>query len=126
MAHFARLNENNSVVFVHVVDNINCLDSYGVEQEAIGVEYLKSLHGEGVWKQTSYNGNFRKQYCGVGYTYDSVNDVFIVPQPFLSWTLDSNFDWQAPVVRPSYDIAIQYALWNENNQVWDILDRPAE
>lgn len=126
MAHFAKLNENNSVVFVHVVDNVNLLDENGQEQEAIGKDYLKSIHGEHVWIQTSYNGKFRKQYAGLGYTYDSVNDAFIAPKPFPSWNLDSNLDWQSPVAIPSYDVDTELVKWNEENQQWDILSRPTE
>jgi hypothetical protein len=55
----------------------------------------------GTWKQTSYNHNFRKQYCGKGYTFDSAKDKFISPQPFASWALDGNDDWQAPITHPT-------------------------
>ena len=124
MAHFARLDSNNNVVHIHVVDNENLLDENGVEQEAIGINYLASVHG-GLhnWVQCSYNGSFRARYPGIGYTYDTVNNVFLTPKQYPSWVLDSNYDWQAPVAIPSYDTDTQYAFWNEDNQVWDILDR---
>ena len=66
------------------------------------------------WVQTSYNNNFRNKFAGVGDTYDKVNDVFVEPQPYPSWTLDSNYDWQPPIPRPA---GIQN--WNEETQVWD-------
>jgi hypothetical protein len=69
------------------------------------------------WVQTSYNNNFRNKFAGVGDTYDKVNDVFIEPQPYPSWTLDSNYDWQPPISRPP---GIQN--WNEETQAWDQID----
>ena len=80
MAHFAWLDDNNIVYRVSVVDNHNLLDENGNESEAVGIAYLTSVHGAGkIWKQTSYNGNFRGQYAGVGMIYDAVNDVFVAP-----------------------------------------------
>jgi hypothetical protein len=67
------------------------------------------------WVETSYDDNFRKQYCGPGYTYDSINDVFVCPQPFPSWTIDSSHDWQPPIPEPSDGSFV----WNESNQSWD-------
>jgi len=69
------------------------------------------------WVQTSYNSNFRNKFAGVGDTYDKVNDVFIEPQPYPSWTLDSNYDWQPPISRP---LGIQN--WNEQTQTWDLVE----
>ena len=98
MAHFAKLNENNVVVEINVVSN-EVLDPNN--EETSGVEFLASWsNGHTNWKQTSYNNNIRKQYAGIGYTYDAVNDVFIAPQPYPSWTLDSNHDWQPPTPMP--------------------------
>ncbi len=98
MAHFAKLDDNNIVLEVHVVANA-ALDSNNEEQS--GIEFLTAWSGGySNWKQTSYNGNFRKRYAGVGYKYDQVNDVFVAPQPFPSWSLDQNFDWQPPKVKP--------------------------
>jgi hypothetical protein len=65
-------------------------------------------------KRTSYNGNIRKQYAGVGFTYDAVNDVFIAPQPYPSWSLDENFDWQAPTPMPTESDW----YWSEENGEW--------
>ena len=127
MAHFARLDNNNNVVHIHVVDNENLLDENGVEQESVGIAYLQQVHGVNHnWKQCSYNGSFRGRYPGVGYTYDEANNVFLAPKPYPSWVLDSNFDWQAPVAVPSFDIDTQYASWNEDNQTWDIITVEAE
>ena len=111
MAHFAKLDQNNLVIAVHCVNN-NALD---LENEEIsGIEFLTALHNYSLWKQTSYNGNIRKQYAGIGVTYDAVNDVFIAPQPFASWSLDENFDWQPPTPRPE---GISW-YWDENSLSW--------
>ena len=75
----------------------------------------------GTWKQTSYNHNFRKQYCGKGYTYDAAKDKFISPQPFTSWALDGNDDWQAPVTYPT-DTTDKRISWDEDNQKWTATD----
>ena len=117
MAHFAQLDESNVVTQVIVVHNNELLDD-GVESEAKGIAFCQSLFG-GNWIQTSYNGNIRKQYAGIGYTYDSVNDVFISPSPFASWTLDENFDWQAPTPYPQDE---NNYLWDEDTTSWVVLD----
>ena len=81
MAHFAWLDANNTVTQVSVVDNVNLLDENGDESEAVGIAYLTSVHGEGkVWKQTSYHGNFRGRYAGIGDTYDADLDEFVTPE----------------------------------------------
>ena len=98
MAHFAKLDNNNIVLEVNLVANA-ALDSNN--EEASGVAFLTEWSGGySNWKQTSYNGNIRKQFCGIGFYYDAVNDVFIQPQPYASWSLDENFDWQPPIARP--------------------------
>ena len=80
MAHFAKLNESNVVTEVIVVHNNELMDN-GVESEAKGIAFCKSLFGQDTrWVQTSYNGNFRGKYAGIGYTYDSANNVFVEPQ----------------------------------------------
>jgi hypothetical protein len=114
MSHFAKLDENNIVLAVHVVNN-EVITIDGAESEQVGIEFLTGIHGHANWKQTSYNGNFRKQYAGIGYEYDEENDVFIAPRPFDSWTLDQNFDWQPPVPRPEEGVW----TWNEENQEWE-------
>jgi hypothetical protein len=101
MAHFAELDESNIVTQVVVVHNNELLDN-GVEREAKGIAFLQSLYGHDHWKQTSYNGNQRKNYAGVGFTYDADRDAFIAPQPFPSWTLDeSTCTWVPPVPYPT-------------------------
>ena len=102
MAHFAKIGLNNIVTEVLVVANRETMDSNGVEHESIGIEFLKTLTGHETWIQTSYNGNIRKNYAGVGYTYDSQRDAFIPPQPYPSWTLvEETCNWTAPVLYPT-------------------------
>ena len=113
MAHFAKLDENNIVLAVHVVNN-EVLITDGVESEQAGIDFLTGLHGHTNWKQTSYNGTFRKQYAGIGYTYSAVDDVFIAPQPYPSWSLDDDFEWQPPIPKPEGDW-----VWNEAEGEWE-------
>ena len=110
MAHFAKLDENNVVLEVHCVHN-NELMVDGVESEAKGVEFLVMWSGGyPFWKQTSYNKTFRKNYAGIGYTYDAQRDAFLPPQPFASWVLnEQTCQWDSPVPYPS----------DENKYVWD-------
>ncbi len=111
MAHFAKLDSNNVVIEVNVVNNAVLNPN---NEEASGVEFLASWsNGYSNWVQTSYNGNMRKQYAGVGYTYDADDDVFVCPQPYPSWVLDSNYDWQPPTAKPEGDY-----YWNEKQQKW--------
>lgn len=102
MAHFAELNENNEVLRVIVVDNNDTSNSDGEEIEQIGISFLKGLFGNDTnWKQTSYNGNFRFRYAGVGYSYDETLNAFVPPKPYNSWTLNSTTaDWEAPITKP--------------------------
>ena len=100
MAHFAKLDENNVVTEVHVVANRDTSDANGVEKEYIGQAFLEKLFG-GTWKQTSYNGNIRKNYAGIGYTYNADIDAFVPPKPFASWLLNEpTAQWEAPVAMP--------------------------
>lgn len=109
MAHYAFLDENNIVTEVIVgVEETEIIDGMDVE-----TAYSK-LRNQ-VCKRTSYNGKIRRRYAGVGYFYDSANDVFIEPQPYPSWTLDNNFDWQPPKQRPENG----YYSWNEQTQDWE-------
>jgi hypothetical protein len=112
MAHFAILNESNIVTRVEVINNDVILDGDGVEQEQLGIDFLTSLYGAGNYKQTSYNRNIRKNYAGVGYTYDAEKDKFIKSKPFASWSLDENDDWKAPITYPDDD---KDYYWNEDN-----------
>lgn len=124
MAHFAKLDENNVVTHVSVVDNWNVVDGQGNEVEQIGINYLKQIHGENTtWVQTSYNGNMRKNYAGIGYTFDLERDAFIPPKPFDSWLLDEDTcQWNAPVPLPE-DSGTgdppKFYTWNEETLSWD-------
>ena len=114
MAHFAQL-ENNIVTKVIVVANQDILDENGQESEQKGIDFCSNLLG-GTWKQTSYNGNIRKNYAGVGYTYDEGRDAFIAPKPFASWLLDeTTAQWKAPVDYPTDD---KRYTWNEAITSW--------
>ena len=103
MAHFAEIDSTNTVLRVIVVAD---------EHEANGAEWCHNLLG-GTWIQTSYNNRIRKQYAGIGFTYDAVKDQFVAPQPFASWTLDSNNDWQAPTPKPEGSF-----YWDEETLAW--------
>ena len=115
MAHFAKLDDDNIVLSVQVVDNSDA------PTEEAGVAFLTNIHGWVNWKQTSYTDSFRKQYAGIGYAYDPAKDKFIRPQPYPSWSLDSNDDWQAPIAYPS-DIGsgenLKFSIWEEDNRRW--------
>ena len=125
MAHFAELSQANIVLRVVVIDN-NDVIANGGDQSATAekaVEQIVPFSKWGVkWVQTSYNNNFRKQYAGIGYTFDSVKNKFIAPQPFASWSLDANDDWQAPVAYPTvttYGDNVKYFIsWDEAGQRW--------
>ena len=100
MAHFAQLDENNVVTQVIVVDNKDTSDANGVEKESIGVAFCERLLG-GTWKQTSYNANLRKNYAGIGYTFNAGIDAFVPPKPYNSWVLNEiTAQWEAPVAMP--------------------------
>tara|TARA_R110000868_G_C10866579_1_gene761938 strand:+ start:631 stop:996 length:366 start_codon:yes stop_codon:yes gene_type:complete len=119
MAHFAELNENNEVLRVVVISNED-VDANGGDLHADAETFVTTIvpHGTGgvAWKQTSYNNSFRKQYAGIGHTFDSSKNKFIEPQPFLSWSLDSNDDWKAPTDYPNNG---KYYNWNETTQTWN-------
>ena len=113
MAHFAKLDENNIVLEVNVVNN----DVLTEDEEASGIAFLTEWSGGyPLWKQTSYNANFRKNYAGIGYTYDQNIDAFIPPKPYPSWLLNTDTaQWQAPVPYPND--GKQY-YWDEATQSW--------
>ena len=132
MAHFAQLDSNNVVTQVIVVSNDDTSDSNGVETESIGVAFCQKLLGaETNWKQTSYNGNMRGNYAGIGYTYMSnvatlgvgSTDVFISQQPYASWTVGvATAAWyppanpgEAPALTDDEQAAGKYYVWNESN-----------
>ena len=129
MAHFAELDGNNRVTRVVVVGNdvttaagpLGSNDMH-VDGETWCINFFKG----GTWKQTSYNHNFRKQYAGIGYTFDAAKDKFISPQPHASWALDGNDDWQAPVTYPTDTGTAEdrkFISWDEDNQRWIATDR---
>ena len=121
MAHFAELNSSNEVLRVIVVSNED-VDANGGDQHADAETFVTTIvpHSTGgvAWKQCSYNNNFRKQYAGSGYSYDSSKNKFITPKPYPSWALDASDDWQAPVNKPD-DGKIYY--WNETDRQWEEL-----
>ena len=117
MAHFAEINDQNIVQRIIVVHNNELLNSDGVEQESLGISFCQSLFG-GNWKQTSFNGNIRKNFAGIGFSYDSARDAFISPKPFNSWVLDEETcQWQAPIEMP--DDGNVY-IWNEEATSWSL------
>jgi hypothetical protein len=129
MASFAKI-ENNIVTIVVSVVNEVLKDSNGVEQEVIGIQFLKNLYNEpnAIWKQTSYNTNggvhkfggtpLRKNHASIGYTYDSNRDAFIPPKPFNSWILnEQTCNWDAPIAYPTDG---QIYSWNEETQSWTL------
>ena len=120
MAHFAKLGVGNIIERVEVVSNDIALS------EQAGVDFLNNLYGSrDVWKQTSYNGNIRKNFAGIGYTYDQTRDAFIQPKPFNSWTLnETTCLWEAPVAKPTTELKEnQYYSWNESTISWDIVNK---
>ena len=115
MAHFCKLGIGNIIETVEVVSN----DIATTEQA--GVDFLNNLYNSrDVWKQTSYNGNIRKNFAGVGYTYDQTRDVFIAPKPYASWTLnETTCRWEAPTVYPNDG---KRYTWNETTTSWDLFN----
>jgi len=119
MAHFAKLNENNIVIDIIVVNDKDVRDPHtGQEDEILGIAFCKKLLG-GNWKQTSYNGSMRVRYAGIGYSYNAALDAFVPPQPFVSWTLDNDTaDWvsplgAAPALTEEQLAADSYYRWDE-------------
>lgn len=121
MAHFAKLDENNIVIGVVVVNN-DVLELENEEQS--GINFLNNLYGsEANWKQTSYNNNFRKNYAGIGYKYDLSLDAFIPPKPYNSWILDEETcTWQPPIPYPTVeDSSGEIYIWDETTVSWLLL-----
>jgi len=115
MAHFAQINDSNVVTQVIVVSNDSCGGGDYPESDPIGAAFCTDLLG-GTWKQTSYNGNIRKNYAGVGYTFDAERDAFIPPKPFPSWVLDeATCRWDAPVPYPQDGKTYR---WDEETTSW--------
>jgi len=124
MAHFAELNNSNEVLQVIVISNDD-VNANGGDESTQAETFVATIvpYGTGgvAWKQTSYNNNFRKQYAGIGFSYDSSKDMFIAPQPYPSWSLDSNDDWEAPVTYPTVTeiggLPVM-VYWDEPNLQW--------
>jgi len=130
MATYAKIGLNNKVIEVLSVHNNELLDSNGVEQEVNGIDFLTKLTGWSIWVQTSYNTHggvhnngetpFRKNYAGIGMTYDEDRNAFIPKKPYTSWILnETTCLWESPVVYPDDG---QGYTWNEINQTWDLIE----
>ena len=117
MATFAKIGLNSKVIESLSVHNDVLKDANGMEQEALGIDFLTKLTGWAIWRQTSYNNNMRKNHAGIGYSYDEEIDAFIPPKPYPSWLLDEDTClWDSPTPYP--DDGNKYE-WNESNQSWD-------
>jgi hypothetical protein len=121
MAYFAKLGTGNIVEKVISINNAVITDANGVEQEQLGNDFINKLYNtRDVWKQTSYNNNIRKNYAGIGYTYDQTRDAFIAPKPYNSWILNEDTcRWEAPVAMPTDD---NKYTWNEATVSWDLIE----
>ena len=134
MAHFAELDSNNIVKRVIVVSNNRNINAEGNEDESVGIAFCRSLYGENTnWKQTSYNHSIRKCYAGIGMVYNEELDMFVGQQPYSSWTLDSDGDWNPPIAMPELTEGQNgYYEWNEsayqadNTTGWDFVDATPE
>ena len=125
MAHFAELesktdptgftSDTHLVVKRVIVVGNDCVPS---DEHVDGEKWCVNFFKGGTWKQTSYNNNFRKQYAGIGYVYDASKNKFLNPQPYKSWALDGNDDWQAPVTFPNGDQSAYIISWDEDNERW--------
>jgi|TARA_R100001463_G_scaffold449_1_gene1988 hypothetical protein len=134
MAHFAKLGINSKVIGVEVVADADCKNADNIEDEQVGIQFLENIHGWPLWKQTSYNTAanvhalggtpFRKNYAGIGYTYDEDRDAFYAKQPYASWILnETTCIWESPVAYPSVteygDPVKPYIIsWDETNTRW--------
>ena len=124
MAHFAKINESNIVTEVIVVNNDVIKDSSGNELESLGVAFCTQIYGAGIYKQTSYNSNIRKNMATIGSTYDSTRNAFIRPKRYPSWVLDElTCRWKPPIDHPSDSEAIGGNVlyqWDESNVSWRV------
>lgn len=130
MAHYALINDENLVVEVitGVDENETQIDLDGTEVGG-SAQAWENFYQTRPWfegltcKRTSYNNNIRKQFAGIGFTYDPNADVFIVPRPYPSWSLDENYDWQPPIPRPNDGLMY---FWNEDDQDWEAYAEQSE
>ena len=115
MAHFAKLGKGNKVEQVVVVNNDVITDSNKQEQEQLGIDFLNNMYGTNdIWKQTSYNSSFRKNFASIGFTYNQYKDAFIDSKPFNSWKLnETTCLWESPIVKPDGNY-----VWNELHRSW--------
>lgn len=124
MAHFAQIDYENKILQVLVVRNEDILDQDGHENEQVGIEFLKSIFGPTTrWVQTSYNNNFRHRYAGVGMVYNTEHDVFLYPQPYPSWVLNTEtYEWDPPAPQPELTQeqrdSAKYYEWDEDIKEW--------
>jgi len=115
MAYFAEIDTDGTVLRVISVSNADAPDPAPAHSEPMGQAFIASLGLDGEWKQTSWSGSFRKQFAGIGYHYDGTADVFIAPQPFPSWTLNGDYDWQPPIPMP---LEGGPWVWDEGSLSW--------
>ena len=140
MAHYAKLGANNQVIGVHVVNDSDCLNADGIEDEEVGRQFLERIHSWPLWKKTSYNtyggkhksGDnskaLRGNYAGIGMTYDEDNDIFISKKPYASWTLNvTEARWQSPIgdapALSEEETLTHIYEWNESTGAWDKVAR---
>jgi len=140
MAHYAKLGANNKVIGVHVVNDSDCLNASGIEDEEVGRQFLERIHSWPLWKKTSYNTRFNKHssgddskalrgnYAGIGMIYDEDNDMFLPKKPFASWTLNvAEARWQSPIGDapdlPEEEQKTHIYEWNESTGAWDKIAR---
>ena len=138
MAHYAKLGINSKVIAVHVVDNKDCQNADGVEDEEVGRQFLERIHSWPLWKKTSYNTSggqhsqggtpLRGNYAGIGMIYDEDNDMFLPKKPYTSWTLNvAEARWQSPIGdAPALcddEKATHIYEWNESTGAWDKVAR---
>jgi hypothetical protein len=128
MAYFAKLGTGNIVENVISINNTVITDANGVEQEQLGVDFINNLYGTNdIWKQTSYNNRIRKNYAGIGMTYDAQRDAFIPQKPYNSWVLnEQTCNWESPIVIPELTQEQidnkNYYTWNEEILNWELIN----
>lgn len=119
MAYFAKIDTNGLVTQVKSVANEVLEDSNGNEIEQNGIDFLNNLRGQANWVQCSYNGTIRKNFPGIGFTYDTARDAFISPKPYASWVLnETTCIWEASTPYPTDG---NLYTWDEQNEEWDVV-----